>query len=115
MESGGAYDCVENALKRQTEQIASEQMQSASELLREMNARSAQHVLRQVDADDTPKGQSFQQFGSEESGAATGVEDPFSSPEFQAGEDFFAPTHLGRREAMVSLGVPLALCGSVAY
>ena len=96
MECGGAYDCVENALKRQTKQIAREQVQPASELLREMSARSAQHVLRQVDADDTPKGQGFQQFGSEQSGTATGIEDPFFSPEFQAGEDFLAPTHLGR-------------------
>jgi hypothetical protein len=47
-----------------------------------MSARGAQHVLRQVDRDDTPTGQCFQQFGSEQSGAATGVEDPFVSSEF---------------------------------
>ena len=45
MESGGTYNRVENAPERQTKQIAREQVQSASELLREMSARSAQHVL----------------------------------------------------------------------
>ena len=34
--------------------------------------------------------------GGETSGAATSVEDPFVASEFQAGEDLFAPTDLGR-------------------
>jgi len=115
MESCSAYDRVKNALEREIKQVASEQPQSASEFLREMRARGAQHVLGQVDADDTPTGQGFQQFGGEESGAATGIEDPFVSVEFQAGEDLFPPTDLGRRQAMVDLGVPLALCGSITH
>ena len=115
VESCGAYDRVKNALERQMKQVASEQMQSASEVRCKVSARGAQHILRKVDGDDTSLGQGFQQFGGEEAGAATGVEDPFVSSEFQAGQDLFAPTDLGRREAMVDLGVPLALCGSVAY
>ena len=73
MESCGVYDRVEHALERQTKQIASEQVQSAAEFLREMSARGAQHVLRQVDREHMSSGQCLEQFGGQESGSATGI------------------------------------------
>jgi hypothetical protein len=115
MESRGADDYVEYWPERQMEQITDNQIQPSSEVLRQVLARGVQHVLREVDCDHVSVRQGLQQRGGETSGSATCVEDSFVSAKLQPGEDLFSPADLGRREAMVNLGVPLAHCGSVGH
>lgn len=73
--------------------------------------RVEHHVAREVESDDSAAGQTLQQQVSEPSGSATGVEDTLIAAQVQVAEDALSPLELGRGEAMVLGGVPLAKGG----
>src|SRR4051812_10444517 len=73
-----------------------------------MLAGCVQHVFGEVDADHAPAWQGFEQIRSEPSRSATGVKNHFVPAKVQAFEDFFAPTDLWSRQAVVNSGIPLA-------
>jgi hypothetical protein len=95
MERGGADDSIKDANERKVDEIAGHHRDTPAEA-RKMLARRMQHVPREIDGDDTPAGQSFEQFGRQKSRAASGIKDKLTAAKMQPRQDFFAPTDLRR-------------------
>jgi hypothetical protein len=73
-----------------------------------MFARGSEHVLGEIDADNTAMRQGFEQVGCEASSAAAGIEQRFIAAQRETRENFLAPTDLRAGEAMVDRRVPFA-------
>jgi hypothetical protein len=108
MKSRGAHNDVERAPEWQMKEIAANQMQPRTELRREVLARGMQHVLGEIDADNAPARQGFEQIRSQSARSTTGIQDDFISTKVQPLQNFLAPTDLRSGQAVVDVGVPLA-------
>lgn len=103
-----AHDAVERALKGQMQKVSGNQPRSHIKLWPEVFAGRSQHILRKINANHAPPGQSLHQFSRHTASAAAGVEHNFIATQSQTRQYFLAPTDLWLGEAVVNRRIPLA-------
>src|ERR1700716_2210596 len=104
----GAHNAVKSTLKGQMQKVSSNQSYSHTKVWPEVAARRSQHVLRQIDANDTAPRHSLDQVSRQTARAAPGVEDNLISPQSQPQQYLLAPTDLWPGKAVVHRRIPLA-------
>lgn len=79
MKRRGAEDSVECAVERQKLQISFNKRDPLREARLQMFTRRTQHILREIHRHDAATRQQIQQFGSDASRAASGIQHGFIS------------------------------------
>ncbi len=72
-----------------------------------MIACRVEHVLREIDTDNSTARQGFEQLGRQAAGPAAGIEYEFVTAQIQPRQDLLSPTHLRGGKTMVDLRIPL--------
>src|SRR5215472_18029725 len=107
VEGGGAEDAVKGAFEGQAFKVSDDEGGFGG-VGREMFAGGAQHILGEIDSDDTAGGQGFEQVFGETARAASGVEQGFVPLEAHASQDLPTPADLRAGDPVVGSGVPFA-------